>query len=82
MLAASAYAADAPVWQNPAVNQQNREPRRAAFFPYESQQLAIKGQKAGSGRYLSMEGLWKFSFARNYYDRPEGFFKPGYDDSK
>ena len=47
MLAASAYAADAPVWQNPAVNQQNREPRRAAFFPYESQQLAIKGQKAG-----------------------------------
>lgn len=82
MLAASAYAADAPVWQNPAVNQQNREPRRAAFFPYESQQLAIKGQKAGSGRYSSMEGLWKFSFARNYYDRPEGFFKPGYDDSK
>ena len=30
------YAADmTPVWQNPNVNQQNREPRRADFFAFD-----------------------------------------------
>ena len=81
LVSAAAYAADAPVWRNPAVNQQNREPRRAAFFPYESLGKALQGNKGGSERYMSMEGMWKFSFARNYYDRPAGFFKTDYDDS-
>ena len=71
----------APVWQDPAVNQQNREPRRADFFAYESLPLALQGQKGQSARYLSMEGKWKFHFGRNYSDRPEEFFKADYDDS-
>ena len=45
-----------PVWQDPAVNQQNREPRRADFFAYESLPLTLQGQKGQSARYLSMEG--------------------------
>ena len=43
--------------------------------------LALQGQKGQSARYLSMEGMWKFHFGRNYTDRPEGFFKADYDDS-
>ena len=70
-----------PVWQDPAVNQQNREPRRADFFAYESLPLALQGQKGQSARYLSMEGKWKFHFGRNYSDRHEEFFRADYDDS-
>lgn len=71
-----------PVWQNPEVNQQNREPRRANFFAFENRQLAVDGDKSASGRFLSMEGVWKFNFARNYEERPVGFYKTGFDDSQ
>lgn len=74
-------AKDTPVWQDPLVNQQNRSPRHAAFFAYESEQLAKANEKKQSSRYLSMEGKWKFNFVRNYGERPKDFFKVGYDDS-
>lgn len=70
-----------PVWKNPELNQQNREPRRAGYFAYESRSLADRGDKKASSRYLSMEGKWKFCFVRDHADRPRDFFKPGYDDS-
>lgn len=79
--AASVVGAVEPVWKNPEVNQQNREPRRANYFAYESRALAEKGDKAASSRYLSMEGMWKFNFVKNYPDRPKDFFKTDYDDS-
>ncbi len=66
--AASVVSAVEPVWKNPEVNQQNREPRRANYFAYESRALAEKGDKAASSRYLSMEGMWKFNFVKNYPD--------------
>ena len=76
------YAADTPpVWRNPSVNQQNREPRRADFFAFESIDKA-KGDKSASDRYLSMEGLWKFCFVKNHQDAPKDFFTLKYDDSQ
>lgn len=75
-------ASNMPVWQNPTINQQNREPRRAVFFAYENLQKARIGNKNESTRYLSMEGMWKFNFVHNYYDRPKEFYKQDYDDSK
>ena len=76
------YAADTtPVWCDPSVNQQNREPRRADFFAFESIDKA-KGDKSASGRYLSMEGLWRFCFVKNHQDAPKDFFALKYDDSK
>jgi len=77
----SAYAVDKlPVWQDPNVNQQNREPRRAHFFAFESADKA-KGDKTASARYLSMEGMWKFNFVKNHQDAPADFFTLKYDDS-
>ena len=70
-----------PHWKSPFVNQQNREARRANFFAFESEELAAKGDKNLSERYLSMEGMWKFFFVRNHNDRPDGFFKPSFDDT-
>ena len=76
------FAADTtPVWRNPSVNQQNREPRRADFFAFESIDKA-QGDKSASARYLSMEGLWKFCFVKNHQDAPKNFFALKYDDSK
>ena len=42
---ATAFAAPAatPVWRDPAVNQVNREARRAHFFAFENADLAAKG---------------------------------------
>lgn len=74
-------AATEPVWRNAGVNQVNRAPRRADFFAFESKVLAEKGEKKASARYLSMEGMWKFCFSRNYSDRPTEFYKTGFDDS-
>jgi beta-galactosidase len=63
------------------VNQQNREPRRADFFAFESIEKA-QGDKSASARYQSMEGLWKFCFVKNHQDAPKDFFAQKYDDSK
>ncbi len=71
-----------PVWQDPEVNEQNREPRRASFFAFESRDLASKGDKSSSKRYLSMEGKWKFHFAKNYNERPQGFYKTDFNDGQ
>ena len=69
-------------WLDPQTNEVNREPRRAAFFAFENADLAMKGDKRGSSRYLSMEGKWKFNFVKNHNERPEGFYKEGFDDSQ
>lgn len=69
-------------WQNVDINQQNREPRRASFFAYESLDRAQSFDKKQSANYLSMEGLWKFYFVKDHNKRPLNFFKANYDDSK
>ena len=77
----SAYGQKTPVWQDPNVNQVNREVRRADFFAFESMEKA-KGDKSQSSRFLSMEGMWKFHFVKNHQDAPMGFFSLKYDDSQ
>ena len=76
-----ASAQKAPVWKDAGVNQQNREPRRAHFFGFESEDKA-KGDKEASERFLSMEGKWEFNFVKNHQDAPQGFYALKYDDSK
>lgn len=69
-------------WNNPGLNQQNREARRANFFAFESQSIADTGDKTRSSRYMSMEGMWKFHFAKNHQEAPKDFFLTGFDDSR
>ena len=80
--AVAVSAANEPVWKNPLVNQQNREARRANFFAFESEELAQKGDKTQSQRYLSMEGTWKFNFVKDHQNAPKDFFRMDFDDSK
>ena len=54
---------DKPWWLDPEVNEVNTMAPHAAFFAYESEDLAEAGCKDRSARYLSLEGKWKFNFS-------------------
>lgn len=69
-------------WMDPYVTRVNTLAPRASFFAFESEALAQKGDKSLSRRYMSLEGMWNFHFARHHYDAPEGFQLPGYNDSE
>ena len=71
-----------PVWKDPLVNQQNREPRRAVFFAFENDEKAKANDKTKSSRYLSMEGKWRFNFVKDHDKAPKDFFSLKYDDSQ
>ncbi len=71
--------AQQPMWIDPKVNSDNRMPRAADYFSYESLDKADNGKEASS-RFMSLEGNWRFNFVRNAYDKPADFFKVGYDD--
>lgn len=69
-------------WMDPYVTRVNTLAPRASFFAFESEALAQKGDKSLSRRYMSLEGMWNFHFARHHYDAPKGFQLPGYNDSE
>ena len=79
--AAAAYG-QSPVWNDPRVNEVNRMVNVADFFAYENIDLAKKGKKTDSKRFLTIEGKWKFKWVKNANERPENFYQLDYDDSK
>ena len=64
------------------VNEVNTMAPRAAFFGYETENLAKADQKARSERYLSLEGKWKFNFSKDHDKAPRDFYSLKYDDSQ
>ena len=74
--------AQQPMWLDPKVNSDNRMPRTADFFAYDTPDAASKGEKEASALYMSLEGDWRFNFVRNVYDKPADFFRKDFDDSK
>lgn len=73
---------DKPWWLDPEVNEVNTMVPRAAFFAYETENLAKADQKARSERYLSLEGKWKFNFSKDHDKAPRDFYSLKYDDSQ
>ncbi|MCD8178108.1 MAG: DUF4981 domain-containing protein, partial [Tannerellaceae bacterium] len=67
-------------WQDPLVNQINREPVHAHFVPYSSEKAALQKEKEAEQRY-SLNGIWKFNYATNPASRPADFYQPDYDIS-
>ena len=68
-------------WEDQTVFQVNREEPRAHFFPFESEELALKNDKSLSSYYHSLNGEWKFHFARDPSQKAIGFEKVGHDIS-
>tara|TARA_B110000014_G_C20125824_1_gene599613 strand:+ start:3516 stop:6674 length:3159 start_codon:yes stop_codon:yes gene_type:complete len=68
-------------WEDQTIFQINREEPRASFFPFESNELAFKNDKSLSSYYHSLNGEWKFHFAKNPLQKAIGFEKVSYDIS-
>ena len=67
-------------WQDEKVNEVNRLPMRAAFFPYSNEDAALSDNPKNQKNYLSLNGDWKFNWVANADQRPTDFYKTGYND--
>ncbi|MGN1254816.1 MAG: glycoside hydrolase family 2 TIM barrel-domain containing protein [Prevotella sp.] len=68
-------------WHDQTVNEVNRYPLHTDFFSYDSVDNWRSG-KNHSVNYLTLDGLWKFSWVANADERPTDFFRTGFDDSR
>lgn len=67
-------------WENQRINQINREPIHAHFVPYASERAALQ-KDATLERRESLNGTWKFHFAKNPASCPATFYEEGFDVS-
>ncbi len=82
LLAMSAVAQPAgDEWMNLQVNEINRLPVHTSFFAYDSEGQALLNHPEQSGRYLSLDGNWKFHWVANLDQRPTDFYRLDLDDS-
>ncbi len=82
VLAYAGVSAQQPEWLDTEVNQINRKETVADYFAYRDMASAVNGDKSRSDLFLSMEGKWKFNFVPNADERPDGFYKADFDDSR
>lgn len=91
LLCTGAFADNEP-WQNPQVNEINREPMHAHFIPYTNEANALK-QRAlpadvrfdvnpSAERRISLDGTWRFLYSKNNELCPKDFHKPGFNTRK
>lgn len=85
------YAESVP-WQDPQVNEINREPMHAHFIPFISEKAALAQQalpdlqrfevNPQTERRISLDGTWKFLFSRNNDACPSDFHHTDYNTSQ
>ena len=69
-------------WNNPAVLGLNKEMPRAWFFSFDSKDNARKVLPENSVYWRSLNGKWKFHFAKSPSERPQKFYQTNFDDSR
>ena len=84
--------ADNVPWQNPQINEINREAMHAHFIPFINEDAALAQQalpdlqrfeiNSKTERRVSLNGTWKFLFSKNNDACPADFHKPGYSTRK
>lgn len=84
--------ADNVPWQDPLVNQINRETAHAHFVPYTNEANALAQQALPTSkrfeinktaeRRISLNGTWKFNYSKNNATSPADFHKPGYNTGR
>ncbi len=75
-----------PEWENPYVTQINRLPSRSELVPFPTAEGALAFVREGRPReaspyVLSLDGTWKFGWAKRPERRAKDFWKPGFDVS-
>ncbi|WP_462220231.1 glycoside hydrolase family 2 TIM barrel-domain containing protein [Ferruginibacter sp.] len=62
-------------YENPTVSGINRDASRVTAYSYTNINDALKNDRQKSGRYISLNGDWDFSFALKPGDEPKDFYK-------
>lgn len=84
VLAGAVYCLSAeqlPYWKDMNVVQVGREYPRSMFMSYPDVNSASTYDFSAGGRYLLLNGTWKFRFADAYRDLPDGLEDPALDVS-
>ncbi|MBQ6693618.1 MAG: discoidin domain-containing protein [Bacteroidaceae bacterium] len=68
-------------WESPMELSLNKEQPKAWFFTFANEENARKVLPENSEYYMSLDGTWSFHWVGNPWERPEDFYKPGYDVS-
>ena len=68
-------------WNNPAVLGLNKEMPRSWFFSFDTRDNARKVLPENSVYWKSLDGMWKFHFAKSPDERPQKFYRTDFDDS-
>jgi beta-galactosidase len=62
-------------YEDPAISGINRDASRVTAYSYATVTDALKNDRDKSGRYISLNGDWDFSFALKPGDEPKDFYK-------
>jgi beta-galactosidase len=62
-------------YEDPLISGINREVSRATAYSFKNIQDALTGDREKSGRYMTLNGDWDFSFALKPGDEPKDFYK-------
>ncbi len=68
-------------WENTEIFAVNKEPSHASFIPFERESDSLWRNKFDSEFVKSLNGIWKFHFVKKPADRPQNFYRPGYNVS-
>ena len=68
-------------WEDHQVFAVHKLPPHATLFPFEDQALAMAGKPEASRWYQSLDGPWRFHWAKNPSQAPVGHFREKFDDS-
>ncbi|WP_255563446.1 glycoside hydrolase family 2 TIM barrel-domain containing protein [Mucilaginibacter rivuli] len=66
---------NAEPWENPQVTGINRDQSRTTSYSFSSVKDALTLDREKSGRMMSLNGMWDFSFAEKPSDAPTDFYK-------
>ena len=77
---------DCPDWENPYVTQRNRLPSRSELVPFPTAEAALTyvrecQARTASPYVMSLDGTWKFSWAKRPEERVKGFWRETFDVS-
>lgn len=71
-----------PEWNNnPEIFQLNRMKAHATLMPYDTVEEAFTGHRTESKHYRSLNGTWRFNFAKTPDTRCRNFYENQFDDS-
>lgn len=74
------FTQERPEWDDVSVFRVNVERPHASMMAYPSRELALEGDRLRSPWFRSLNGDWKFHCAPSPAARPQGFFRPDFDD--